>query len=357
MKSKLNQEIAYLTEASLLCAGYMSVRDNKELIDRILEKENNSTAIQYAKTIFKIINEVHDIQNSYQEIIKKYYQRIDNGELAIIESLFLNLYEKNYESLNDYSKYLSTLPQERINFIVMSNLNNELLPKEVNEISTGDLIKFIRQSNLDDNIQMLIIDITFNWKEHLEVLEPLLQKIVSYLKKYDKELNEIYQFGISNIKNQKDLVAELEKVASFKLYDLSTYFFEIGVVIFQPLAVTLKIGSDDNKVYLIFGALFNFEYVALKSELTKENILEVAKILADPTKLDILKYLAKGQAYGKEIVDMTGLTPATISHHMQALNHSNFVSVHIDMNKTYYQIEKENIQKGINRLKDYIDEL
>ena len=186
------------------------------------------------------------------------------------------------------------------------------------------------------------------------------------LKKYTKELNEINQFGITNIKAQSNLLAQLENAASFRFDDITQYEFEIGTMIFQPFFVTMKISNNEKQVFLNYGALFNFEYVAIKKELTKENILELTKILADPTKLEILKLLAKGRAYENEeddddetekIVDETGLTPATISHHMQALNHANFVSVHLEMNKTYYQIEKDNILLGINRIKDYIEEL
>lgn len=357
MKMEIIDKISYTTEASLLCVGYVNGKSNNEIIDKIIKKEKNPLAKQYTKTILKIMNEVNELQSAYHDILEKYYQKIPGLECTIIESLFIDLYEKRCDSLEDYEKQLSKLNQEEINYILMNNLNNEIFLKDINVVTTSELFKVIRQLNIEDKMQLLLIDIAINWQEHLEVLKPLFTKIVKLLKKYTKELNEINQFGITNIKAQSNLLAQLENAASFRFDDITQYEFEIGTMIFQPFFVTMKISNNEKQVFLNYGALFNFEYVAIKKELTKENILELTKILADPTKLEILKLLAKGRAYGKEIVDETGLTPATISHHMQALNHANFVSVHLEMNKTYYQIEKDNILLGINRIKDYIEEL
>lgn len=357
MKMEIIDKISYTKEASLLCVGYVNGKQSNELLDRIIQKEKNPLARQYTKTILKIIDEINELQSSYHDIIEKYYQRIPGLECTVIESLFIDLYEKRCDTLEDYEKLLSKLKQEEINYIVMNNLNNEILSRDINGITTSELLKVIRQLNIDDKMQLLLIDIAINWQEHLEVLKPCFTKIIKALKKYDKELNEINQFGITNIKAQDDLLGQLENAASFRFDDISQYEFEIGTMIFQPFFVTMKITRQEKQVFLNYGALFNFEYVSIKKELTKENILEITKILADPTKLEIIKLLAKGRAYGKELVDETGLTPATISHHMQALNHANFVSVHLEMNKTYYQLEKEHILFGINRIKEYIEEL
>ena len=169
MKMEIIDKISYATEASLLCVGYVNGKSNNEIIDRILKKEKNPLAKQYTKTILKIMNEVNELQSAYHDILEKYYQKIPGLECTIIESLFIDLYEKRCDSLEDYEKQLSKLNQEEINYILMNNLNNEIFLKDINVVTTSELFKVIRQLNIEDKMQLLLIDIAINWQEHLEV--------------------------------------------------------------------------------------------------------------------------------------------------------------------------------------------
>lgn len=355
MKMIINEKSNTLKEASLLCVGYVRKNNGEDTLGSILQSEDNPLAKKYIKTTFKIIDEVYRLLDAYSEVINKYYQQIQNVQLSLIDSLFLDLYQGQYSTLQEFSDYLATLSQEEVNYIIMSNLSDELVSSKTKVISNKEFIRFIRRLNCDEKVQLLLVDLAMNWQEHIDVLTPILDKIEKHIKKYAKEIKEIHAYGIENIKAKHNLLEQLQKRTSFKIDEGTNYSFEVSVVVFQPIQLSLSIINDSNLGFITVGALFNFDYLDGKQDLSKESILEIAKIFADSTKMDILKYLSKGQVYGKEIATETGLTPATISHHMHALNQCNFVSIHLKMNKTYYSIEKENIVEAIERIKSYFE--
>lgn len=357
MQMNINESLNTLNEASLLCVNYASKTDNNDLLINILARESDPSIKKTIKTIYKIIDEVYGLLEPYSETVQQYYRYLDDYQITIIESLFLDMYQKKCSSVEEYGAYLSTLSQEEVNYIIVSNLSDELVSSQNKAISNKAFIQFIRKLNSDEQSQLLIIDLAMNWQEHFDVISPILKKIEKHLHKHEQVIKEIHQYGIANVRSKENLLEQIQSRTSLKIDDSSNYEFEVSVVVFQPIKLSLSIVNDSYKGYIIFGALFNYDYLNLKKEVSRDHILEINKILADPTKLDILKYLTKGQVYGREIATEIGLTPATISHHMQALIQCSFVSIHIKMNKTYYSIEKENVLQAIDQVKQYFNEM
>lgn len=89
----------------------------------------------------------------------------------------------------------------------------------------------------------------------------------------------------------------------------------------------------------------------------KEQMIEndelayILKVLADKTRLEILKSLKEGPSYNLEIAQKLGLTPATVSHHMTALLMRKFVSLEKHGGYTYYELNREVLSSLIQHLR------
>lgn len=94
-----------------------------------------------------------------------------------------------------------------------------------------------------------------------------------------------------------------------------------------------------------YGLLTNTLSRSAKGELSKEEILICAKALSEKSKLDILLCLRDTNLYNLEIADRVGLTPATVSHHMQVLLSAGFVHADKKQGKVFYRLSPTGIRR------------
>ena len=90
----------------------------------------------------------------------------------------------------------------------------------------------------------------------------------------------------------------------------------------------------------------------------REAMMAGFKILADDTRLRLLKLLSQGERCVCHLVDLTGLPQGTVSHHLGILRRAGWVRDRRDMNDyrwTYYSLNTEHIQElqaSLGRLLD-----
>lgn len=75
------------------------------------------------------------------------------------------------------------------------------------------------------------------------------------------------------------------------------------------------------------------------------------KSIADLRRVEILKLLKNSPMYGQELADLLQLSPATISHHMNFLVSSGFVSVTRKGTKTSYSLHRQNLDSFLQNLR------
>lgn len=80
------------------------------------------------------------------------------------------------------------------------------------------------------------------------------------------------------------------------------------------------------------------------------------KTLGDPTRLRIITLLASGPLHGQAIAGKLGLTPPTITHHINKLREVNIVYDRREKNTVYFYLNKSVIQQQINALTNIVQE-
>lgn len=94
------------------------------------------------------------------------------------------------------------------------------------------------------------------------------------------------------------------------------------------------------------------QLIAIKDRIRREgNLLEeFLKAVSDGTKLAILKLLKERRHYGVELAEKTGLTAATISHHMNALANLRIINFEKQGARAYYDINTTQIELYLQEL-------
>ena len=95
----------------------------------------------------------------------------------------------------------------------------------------------------------------------------------------------------------------------------------------------------------------------------KDRIVRVARALEDPTRMTILRAIAKDKEYyGSRLAKACGITPSSISRHMRVLKDAGLVR-EIDMakevgqdrdNRVMYELRRETIEKFCEDLHEYL---
>ena len=136
--------------------------------------------------------------------------------------------------------------------------------------------------------------------------------------------------------------------------DLSGYTLNVYPSIFDCGAIYISIDSETKAIYMQIGVCLQ-EGVNVKTlPLASYQLLEGLKALSDKSKLSILSQIRDKRSYGQALARETGLSTATISHHMSALINCGFIRLERVENRIYYQMDKENLNRFLKKLSLYL---
>lgn len=85
-------------------------------------------------------------------------------------------------------------------------------------------------------------------------------------------------------------------------------------------------------------------------------IVAFHKTMGDPTRIRIVNLLAKGPLHGQAIAGKLGLTPPTITHHLNKLKDINLVYQRRDKNTIYFYLNESVLQHQAKALVQLIEE-
>lgn len=86
----------------------------------------------------------------------------------------------------------------------------------------------------------------------------------------------------------------------------------------------------------------------------REIVIRQAKSLSDKSKLDILCDLKKSKKFNLELAESLGLSPSTVSHHMNSLLICDFVTVEKRDGKVYYCLQEESIREFLKNVEEML---
>ncbi len=104
--------------------------------------------------------------------------------------------------------------------------------------------------------------------------------------------------------------------------------------------------------YLQVGILYEtIRQLLLQNGSSEEKLSARLKALGDKRRLEILRALKKQSLCGQELADLTGLTPATVSHHMSALIQEGFITIEKAGTKINYTVCAKGIESLLENLR------
>jgi DNA-binding transcriptional ArsR family regulator len=164
-----------------------------------------------------------------------------------------------------------------------------------------------------------------------------------FIEKYKEVETQVYQ-ELSKIENslldmeplelsQKIMGKTFNNKGPYKDYIfIPSYFINIRAIRF--------FGEDQILIYSLHHKDF-----------TKEDIINILKVISDETRFEIIELLFKENSMmGKDLASKLNLSTPTISHHMEKLKEIGFINEERVKNSKYYSVNHNSIDKFVKNL-------
>lgn len=363
MKTQIQREPDNISEAIRLLMWIAEGKGIEKLKGRIMEI---NLAEDTWKTLFsvvgKILKKAEKQFAGQMELVREYFttMTVQDDEMLTLAEIAMLAPERCYGvTLGEIEKEVANASEEEISHRIFS-----MIGMEDAEDSFTSVIGTLEETGLSKEQKWQIMRVAANPIEHFKKIKPLLEKAQELFLEYEKEWQPLL---VKTAENWEKYVEEYGLKKIFQDYmNVTLDESPEGVVLVPEIMSFNKFWyfsdikekqRDILRIGVLFSTIENFKILTNPSERQrdeKEYLMQVMKCLSDKSKLEILLLLKKKRMYGSELAESLNLTTATISHHMNTLITLKLVFMEKEENKAYYQLNREGIQKVMEKMQEIL---
>lgn len=174
------------------------------------------------------------------------------------------------------------------------------------------------------------------------------------------KLMEMIRLNLQAFEKAREAVQKpLEKLLQNKALNENNRFTRIAAIYVEEQQIYSSLALP-----MIHAALLSYGYQGVligyldtgktTRNYPKELVVRQAKALSDKSKLDILCDLKQTRKFNLELAESLGLSPSTVSHHMNSLLICDFVTVEKRDGKVYYCLQEDSIRAFLNGVEEML---
>lgn len=279
-----------------------------------------------------------------------------------------------YNSGEDLIKTIEAIPPRDMIFkaLKFNDVYNNFSDKFYEEIidNRGVFMSYMNGLNASTEIRWDIMSFIQNPEEIAANLKEYIQKMYNEfsleyanLKEETAALRETVRFAVADESIDAAIVefeASKHNTAASKLQLLSqnavppTNEARVAALLFAPN----KLGRVDtmrNTYYTVGVGYMEYFERNVSTEGNNAKLKDIFKAFTDPTRSQIIELLHEKECYNGELSKLLGVPMSSLTHHMEILNTSGFVSKRIEGKRTYYKINKKQFIYAANLLRKYVE--
>ncbi|MEN6593789.1 MAG: metalloregulator ArsR/SmtB family transcription factor [Clostridiaceae bacterium] len=214
------------------------------------------------------------------------------------------------------------------------------------------LMDYAQKLTAPDDAKWLLVDACIRYDEYrarldrvLDLVEPLVREKADLLEPYAKAALGEFCSDLSGHKLFSHLSESGLRLDCTKA-DVYPYLFHFSSIMLYSNVVTATHFGEEEQTFLAYGVLIDRINSSSKSGRDAvESMLSLLHALDDKRRLEILTALKNRSLYGQELVAITGLSAATISHHMSELGGAGLVSIEKQGVKLLYHLNTKRLSE------------
>ncbi len=335
------------------------------IYETILLLYNGYDMVNFKNKIIEQLNEVGGKgEEIYQKNFKTFVKYIKAFQKNRVSFDRDNFYFKDI-SFDFYISFITPFFTNKELISTVSDMNNDqiikLILQDMEEIyeqeltgyldmshveftKTDNLMNFINKLDLSDNEKWKTLLIIQNPKDYYSYFADIIKKNIPA---FEKSMETIKTSLDKYMQQYEDTFSTSEKgIDLFTEYKLTKCeISEVNPTMIAPTSIIL-LSKTCYYGLLVEKAMDDF---GLRSN-NKDYLLMCLKALSDSSKLEILSILKTSPKYSTELATQLGLTPATVSYHMNTLMTAKLVYVEKSNSKFYYHTNEKAIRELIEQL-------
>lgn len=248
-----------------------------------------------------------------------------------------------------YDLLLTREPNSKLISVLAFALEDDYDEKDI-DISPGavneaELFRLVESSALDAAAKYEALKLYFKFDAYYAYNARLIADVTGLIKDkqhiFDEKINRFVSYISAEVDNCG--LRLLKETCGLEISEEISY--DICISLYCSNALTVY-GSRLTRNQIISGlCVFDLDERIKNAKPYRDTLIEFIKALADNTKLSIIQTLMEEPCYGVQLAKKLGLTGATISHHMAALNRLNLVIIKKDAARVYYDLNKEKLRQ------------
>ncbi|MDD4291368.1 MAG: metalloregulator ArsR/SmtB family transcription factor [Clostridia bacterium] len=307
---------------------------------------------RYYDPMLEVFDYIRDNLTAPKDQIDLYFGKLESLDLSIG---IIHMYVRYADSLGieDLRERFSMKIQ------ILCNLIAEDLKKDnFNASGLREFSEAINAEDMDisDKTRLRLMDYLLCIKEYSVKMNAIVEEAITLFNEKKRELERIADKAAEEFGKECDMAGGICNWLKNAGLTINDDDFTLYVSVMNPLIISAEHHAVKDCIHAVhYGVLFDEIRRLMRNS---KNGIEFAKkqfkSIGDSTRYNILCALKSGRKCGQELVELTGLTPATISHHMNDLSSYMLVDVSVDGKKTLYSLNEAEILKCICTISEQI---
>lgn len=230
--------------------------------------------------------------------------------------------------------FFDAVPDDQLSCVAQGDLGAALMRCDLSDAVKWSIYEFsLQYDERRDGVMNRLAQVKPLFCEHSALLNPLLSR-------FSKQLDAAFRQAGGARAYLESLGLKLDADA---ITAQPTAFTPTSIGLVSDAFFAQELGFSES-LLLCVGVLFCAMGEAEASRDPVETLCAPLKALSDRRRLQILFMLAKGPLYAQEIVRSTGLTGATVSHHMSELLNEELVDIQKEGVRFRYTLRRDRVQ-------------
>ena len=359
------------TDLMLEALSYLAVKTGESSIETTFSRLEmlcpQEEMQDQLKARITLVRELYNIVDAHDSKIEKdlppFFTPFSIGQGSIAFMLVLSFYDP---VITDWDQQLQNMIEE---FKAFASSDTQSLGKlhiaNLTDDSEADnqkqekrsLLEQLDESGLKDEEKWSILRAVQNAEPMLRKLTQILLPIKNLISDNISTLSPLFHDFTCRWRayfEKNPFKTYFTKNIGMELGDIDHYTLHVYPLLFNSGAIVMNMEEKKNNIYLHIGACLPEGLNVKTMPIESNNMLEGLKALSDKSKLSILAYIRDKESYGQALAKETGLSTATISHHMSALINCGFIKLNRVENRIYYQMDKDRVKRFLKQLTFYL---